>query len=270
MKNTVLVFIIALILVLGTAAYATPKVKFGGNLDRPTSTKEADEKESPDAKDEPPVPEEPEDEEEEEPPEFMDEELEGDSFILVLDKSGSMVWTFPSCSFPVYDRNGNNVPSPDRWQATQSETAKCVNAMTEDDTFDIITYATEVFICFSALKVANNGNKATAIGWVYTQNAVGATNSYDALKAAYLNYGQFDTCLFMSDGEPNTALSIGCPSMGCAGWIGARIISDMRGWMSRQIALYGGHKLFVIQVSGSPLSFMVNLGALPNAEFSLK
>jgi len=251
-------------------ALAAGKVKFGGNLDRPTSTKDADEKESPDAKDEPPVPEEPEDEEEEEPPEFMDEELEGDSFILVLDKSGSMAWSFPSCGFPVSDRNGNTIPSPNRWQATQSETANCLNAMTEEDTFDIITYATQVFICFSSLKVANPGNKGTAIGWIYNQNAVGATNSYDGLKAAYLNYGQFDTCLFMSDGEPNTALSIGCPSMGCASWIGARIISDMRGWMGRQIALYAGHKLFVIQVSGSPMSFMVNLGALPNAEFSLK
>ena len=153
-------------------ALAAGKVKFGGNLDRPTSTKDADEKEAPDAKDEPPVPEEPEDEEEEEPPEFMDEELEGDTFVLVLDRSGSMSSRF-GCGFPVNDRNGNAIPSPNRWQATQSETANCVNAMTEEDTFDIITYATSIYICFSALKEASTGNKGTAIGWIYNQGTTG-------------------------------------------------------------------------------------------------
>jgi len=172
MKNFVLVFAIAFILILGTAAYAVPKVKFGGDLDRPTSTKDADEKEAPDAKDEPPVPEEPEDEEEEEPPEFMDEELEGDSFILVLDRSGSMSSRF-GCGFPVNDRNGNAIPSPNRWQATQSETANCVNAMTEEDTFDLITYETSIYICFSALKEASTGSKGTAIAWIYNQNTAG-------------------------------------------------------------------------------------------------
>lgn len=172
MKNLVLILAITFILILGTASYADPKVKFGGDLDRPTSTKDADEKEAPDAKDEPPVPEEPEDEEEEEPPEFMDEELEGDSFVLVLDRSGSMSSRF-NCGFPVNDRNGNAVPSPNRWQATQSETANCVSAMTEEDTFDLITYATQIYICFSMLKEANPGNKGTAIGWIYNQGTTG-------------------------------------------------------------------------------------------------
>ena len=172
MKNFTLILAIIFVLVIGSTAYSTPKVKFGGNLDRPTSTKECDEKESPDSKDEPPVPDEPQDEPSEEPPEFMDEELEGDSFILVLDRSGSMSSRF-GCGFPVNDRNGNAIPSPNRWQATQSETANCVNAMTEEDTFEIITYATSIYICFSALKEASTGNKGTAIGWIYNQGTTG-------------------------------------------------------------------------------------------------
>ena len=143
MKNFVVVFAISIILILGSTVFAGGKVKFGGDLDRPVSTKDADEKEAPDAKDEPPVPEEPEDEEEEEPPEFMEEELEGDSFILVLDRSGSMSAGF-NCGFPVNDRNGNVVPSPNRWQAVQSEAANCIGAMTEEDTFDIISFNSSV------------------------------------------------------------------------------------------------------------------------------
>lgn len=271
MKKSLLLlgFIVLVLAFVAQPGFAGGKVKFGGDLDRPVSTKEADTKEAPDSKDEPPVPEEPEDEEEEEPPEFMDEELEGNSFVLVLDRSGSMSSSF-SGGFPVMDRNGNVVSYPNRWQATQSETANCVNAMTDEDTFDLVTYATSIYICFSMLKEANNGNKASAIGWIYNQGTTGCTNSYDALKAAYNNYGQVDTIMFMSDGYPNTALSLGCGGCACSGWIANRIVTDTRAWMIRQIAMYAGHKLMVIQIGGSPYAFMTQLGALPGAEFSLK
>ena len=254
MKNIVIVFVITFVLILGSAAYAVPKVKFGGNLDRPTSTKDADEKESPDSRDEPPVPEEPEDEEEEEPPELMEEELEGSSFVLVLDRSGSMSAHF-GCGFPVNDRNGNVVPSPNRWQAVQSEAKNCINAMTEEDTFDIITFNSNVYICFSMTKEASAGNKGTAIGWIYNIHAGGGTGAYNPLRAAYNNYGQVDTILFLSDGVPYDV---------------NQTITGVRAWISRQAALYAGHKLMVIQIGGSPRAFMVTLGGMPNAEFSLK
>lgn len=76
--------------------------------------------------------------------------------------------------------------------------------------------------------------------------------------------------MFMSDGYPNTALSLGCGGCACGGWIGARIVTDCGGWISRQAALYNGHKLMVIQIGGNPYAFMTQLGNLPNAEFSLK
>ena len=76
--------------------------------------------------------------------------------------------------------------------------------------------------------------------------------------------------MFMSDGYPNTALSLGCGACACGSWIRARIVTDCRGWMQRQIAQYSGHLLMVIQIGGAPYSFMTQLGGLPNAEFSLK
>jgi len=268
MKYSMFLFLAIVVLAFAASPAFADRVKFGGDLDVPTSTEQADAKEAPDAKDEPPIPEEPEDEEEEEPPEFMDEELEGSSFILVLDRSGSMSSTFGG-GMPIYDGNGNVIPYPNRWQATQSETASCINAMTKDDSFELITYATQVYICFGMLKVAENGNKATAIGWIYGQGTTGCTNSYDALKAAYNSYGQFDTCLFMSDGYPNTALSLGCGACACSN-ITSRIVTDMRAWMQGQIASNSSHKLLVIQIGGSPYSFMTQLGNLPNSEFTLR
>ena len=172
MRNLVFILSLMLIISVGFAINAGPKLRFGGNLDRPTSTADADKKESPDSKDEIPIPEDPGDEPSEEPPSFMDEELEGDSFVLVLDRSGSMSSRF-GCGFPVNDSNGNAIPTPNRWQATQSETANCVNAMIEEDMFDIVTYATSIYICFSALKEASTGNKSTAIGWIYNQGTTG-------------------------------------------------------------------------------------------------
>ena len=74
----------------------------------------------------------------------------------------------------------------------------------------------------------------------------------------------------MSDGYPNTATSLGCGACQCGGWIASRIVTDMRGWLSRQAALYSAHRLMVIQIGGSPYAFMTQLGSLPNAEFSLK
>ena len=120
------------------------------------------------------------------------------------------------------------------------------------------------------MRTATSGNKSNAITWLFNQGTTGCNNAYDALKAAYNNYGQVDIVEFMSNGYPNTALSLGCGACACGGWIASRIVTDVRSWMSRQIALYSGHKLKVIQFGGSPRSFMTQLGALPNASYELK
>ena len=176
MKKLVFIVMILTLLTFGLAVKATQAqttVPFGGNLDRPVSTEDADKQEKEDgAKDEPPVPDDPGDDDEEEPPEFMDEPLEGHKFVLVLDRSCSMGSGF-SAGYPIYDRNGNALSRANRWQATQSEGSGCVNAMDEEDSFDIITYATQLYICFGSLTVATTNAKSQATGWLYSQRPTG-------------------------------------------------------------------------------------------------
>ena len=176
MKKLNFILAVVAFLCFGIAAQSTLAqsiVPFGGDLDRPVSTEDADKQEKDSgADDEPPVPDDPEDDDEELPPEFMDEPLEGHRFVFVLDRSCSMSSRF-SPGFPVYDRNGNVISYPSRWQGCKSETAQAVGAFTEDDSFDIITYATAIYICFGSLTVATPNAVAQATGWIYGQNITG-------------------------------------------------------------------------------------------------
>ena len=191
------------------------------------------------------------------------------SYIFVLDRSGSMSAHFGG-GFPVYDVNGNTIPYPNRWQALQSVTAERINALHLSDTFEVITFATQIYICNSTLKTATTGNKAKAIAWVYNQNTTACTNGYDGLKAAFNDYGQVDKIVFMSDGYVNTAISLGCGACTCSSWIGARIFTDARTWVNSQIAMYSNFRFYITQYGGSPVAFMTQLGALPNCSYELK
>ncbi len=267
LKNALMLF--AILSIFSLPAIAGGKVSFGGDLDRPVSTKNADLKESGNGARDEEIPEEPEDEEPEDPPIFLDEEIPGHTIVLALDRSGSMSSQY-NAGIPIYDMNGNVISSPTRWQVVQSETAHLVGAMTEEHSFDLVTYATQVYTCFGELRAASPGAKAIAIGWIYSQGTTGCTNSYDALRAAFNNYGQVDTILFMSDGYPNTALSLGCGGCACSSWIGSRILTDATAWISRQIAMFEGFTFLVMQMGGSPMAFMQQLGAKPNSAFFLK
>ncbi len=177
MKNLMFTLIVLAMLLFGvnvSSIFAQTVVKFGANLDRPvstsdTNTNDEDDNEEDEDEDEE---EDPDDDDEEEPPEFMDEPLEGHLFVLVLDRSCSMTIGF-NAGFPVYNSGGNVIGSPNRWQACQSEAAACIDAMTEDDDFDIVTYATSIYICFGSLTTADSGAKSNARGWIYGQNPTG-------------------------------------------------------------------------------------------------
>ncbi|MCD4656161.1 MAG: choice-of-anchor D domain-containing protein [Planctomycetes bacterium] len=103
---------------------------------------------------------------------FEWESAEPGSYIFVLDRSGSMSARF-GYGFPVYDRNGNVIPYPNRWQGMQSITAEKINALNSHQTFDVITFGTSIYICNSSLRPATSGNKATAIAWLYNQGTTG-------------------------------------------------------------------------------------------------
>ncbi len=273
MKKLAILFAVLSLLLLGTTirafAQGSPSlVPFGGNLDRPVSTADADNQEANSGADDEIDPGD-DDDDEDDDIDFIDEPLEGHKFVLVLDRSCSMYSGY-NAGFPVYDENGNLISYPNRWQTTQSEASSCVNAMTEDDSFDIITYATSIYICFGSLVQANPSAKAQAIGWIYSQNPTGCTNSYDALKAAFTNYGAVDTIVFMSDGMPNTALSLGCSACACWSWIGSRILNDATGWIQNQVSANSNFKFLVIQIGPPAMSFMQQLGAKQNSSFHLK
>lgn len=85
---------------------------------------------------------------------------------------------------------------------------------------------------------------------------------------AFTNYGTgLDIIMFMSDGYPNTALTLGIGA--CCGWgIESTILSMAAGKIPLQ--QHPNFKLLVVQVGGSPMPFMVSLGGLQRAEFVLK
>lgn len=256
------VFIVLLMTTFGWAQISP----FSGNLDRPTSTWDAEDAEDemnpdppPDEEDE----EDPEDDDEEgDDPEFMDEELEGNQIVLCLDASGSMCCSY-NAGFPVYGSGGGVISYPDRWETVQSEAANCISAMTDEHLFDVIIYDTYIAACFGpGLVEATSANKSQAISWIFAKHTTGCTNSYDALMHAFNDYGnELDVIMFMSDGMPNTALSLGhgaCSWWGCE----SQVISSASGWAAAQTNPNFVFK--VIQVGGSAMSFMQNLAAACN------
>jgi hypothetical protein len=258
MKNLCFVLAVLAILCFGVSAQsilAQSIVPFGGDLDRPVSTEDADKQEGDSgADDEPPVPDDPEDDDEELPPEFMDEPLEGHRFVFVLDRSCSMGAGFQP-GFPIYDRNGNVISYPSRWQGVQSEVAGAINNFTEDDSFDVISFNSSTYICFGSLMTADGNACGQAMGWIYNQNATGGTRCYDGLRAAFNNYGTLDCVAFLCDGYPGD---------------GNQTLNAADGWIAMQVADNPAFLLMVIQVGGSPIGFMVSLGAKSHAEFHLK
>lgn len=271
--SLIALFVIALAAMSPAAVFGQAQDSpFSGNLDRPVSTWDArdtegaingDDKESGGEGD-------PTNPDDSEPPTFMGEPLPGSKIILVLDASGSMYAGY-NPGYPVYNKNGGVISYPNRWTTTQSEAALCVGGMDENTMFDIIVYDTYVKSCFGALTKATGQAKGTAVSWIYACVATGCTNSYDALKLAFTNYGLgLDCVMFMSDGYPNTALTLGIGA--CAGWnnVETRILTDTTGWIAAQVAANKGFQFVVVQVGGSPMPFMVNLGKKQNSIFRQK
>ncbi|MCD4656164.1 MAG: hypothetical protein K8S87_01335 [Planctomycetes bacterium] len=191
------------------------------------------------------------------------------TFLFVLDRSASMSKRFPMKP-PINDRSGNAVGTPNCWQKTQSEIANRVSELTEKDSFDVITFATSIYICFAKLKKATNGNKAIAVAWIYNQGTTGKSNMYDGLKAAFHNYGQVDIIALLSGGEADTALSLGWGNKECESLVKPRILKDVKTWINKQKAKFNHFEFKAIQIGGKQNSFMTLLGSLPNSTYEIK
>ena len=97
----------------------------------------------PDA-DEEDIPDEPisEDEENDDAPTFFGE-LVGERFVLVLDRSGSML-TIDGSFGPVEDHAGNIIANPNRMEIVKSEAISTISKLVAEDEFAVITFGGNV------------------------------------------------------------------------------------------------------------------------------
>jgi len=243
-------FALALVglLVLGSTAIAQNNNRNGftpQEMDRPLSTWSAGEAEAPGTNSEfdPPAPE-PED-----PPSggptFLGETLDGDNFVFVLDKSGSMGARMSApAGTEITDQNGNLISNPSRWQVIQSEASNAIRQMTEDDTFDLVLFTTRYVVCFNSLTMADGSGKSTGLSFMYRHRAGGGTGFNGPLSHAFSHggYEAMDTCVFMTDGYP---------------FDGAQTQRNYPGWVNGQKAAVDDFKTKAYQIGGGGLnSFM--------------
>ena len=183
--------------------------------------------------------------------------------VFILDTSSEMGEPY---SGTIYDVNHNVIPNPTKLIAAQSFIVNEISKLHPGDSFDVITFEDTVYAFFGELRDANANNRKLATNWVLSQDVMNCNNLYDALLCAYNDYGDLDSVEFFTIGNPDTALSLGYGPGTCSDWIGERIVTDLEIWMAPHITWNPRHELIATQIDGSPISFMTQIGALPNAE----
>ncbi len=187
--------------------------------------------------------------------------------VFILDISNDMGEEY---SGQVFDMHHNVIPEPTNLQLAQYLVAECISKLHPGDSFDVLLFEDNVYACFGVLQDANAHNRELATNWVYFQDTRNYNNLYDALLCAYNNYGNLDSVEFFTIGKPDTALTLGYGPGTCSEWIGDRIVTDLENWMAPHIAWNPRHELIATQIGGSPISFMTQIGSLPNSTFELR
>ena len=175
------------------------------------------------------------------------------TYVFVIDRSSSMSSAFSS-NYVVHDVNGNVIPYPNRLQALQSKMADRVNALATINKFDIIAFNSTATSCFGSLKNASTQNKTAALSWLYSLNASGGTMFHSPLNSAFNSYGPVDVIQFFADGAPAD---------------GSQTLIGVTSWIQTQISYNSNFYFEVNQIGGSPMTIMIQLGALPNSKFML-
>jgi len=164
-----------------------------------------------------------EDDESEEPPiEFFDEEVDADSVVFVLDKTGSMGW---SVGHAITDENGRVIQNPSKWQQLVAEFKKSVMGLSENAKFSAVVYSCSItnlryaspprvgvmadavmsiHTLWEDVKNATSRNRAQAISWIDNFHPYGGTPIHDAVKTA-LKVKGVETIILHTDGV-NTSL----------------------------------------------------------------
>jgi hypothetical protein len=179
----------------------------------------------------------------EDPPTYYGEPVQG-KFVFILDASGSMGWG-----------------SPPRVQTMRAETTSVIQALTEDDELDAVSYDTTFGpqvhyskYMWGTLLPATEGNKSSAVAWINgpATNPGGGTPSYAALQRACQVYpADLTKMFFVSDGYPNVSGSA------------AQILQDFPSWWSK----FEETEFISICIGGGGASFMQQLAALAGGTY---
>ena len=161
----------------------------------------------------------PEEIEEDEPPKLYDEELPAEelSIIYVVDTSGSM-WA--SC--PPFTGLDGNSTSGNRLDRAKVEIIRSISALTENYTFNIISYHCSMVQWRPERADAIAPNKADASGWTMALRPGGGTGTGPATALALSDKDNYTVAL-LSDGWP------GCAPGGMAGHLQTIVLSNTQG-----------------------------------------
>ncbi len=132
-------------------------------------------------------------------PQLYNEDLpvEEDSIIYVLDISGSMDW-----GTSTYTGLDGNPTSGSRLDRAKVELIRSINALSENFMFNVLAYDCDIYRWSGARQQATPAAKASAVGWVSSRRAMGATGTGPAVAAALADRANF-TIALLSDGAPN-------------------------------------------------------------------
>jgi len=191
-----------------------PAEKVDLPVEKPTDAPGDSEEEEEDQEGEPPEDDE-EDEDEEPPIEFFDEEIDADTVVYVIDKTGSMRGRV---GHPITDEKGNVINNPTKWQMIVAEFRKSVLALSENTRFSAVVYSAHttvlswsplnapstlsIYTWSKVLKKATPENKASAISWIGGFSPGGTTPIWDAMKTAF-EIPEAETFLLHTDGVAN-------------------------------------------------------------------
>ena len=184
----------------------------------------------------------PEEIEEDEPPKLYDEELPAEelSIIYVVDISGSM---WQSC--PPFTGLDGNSTTGNRLDRAKVEIIRSISALTENYTFNIISYHCAMVQWRPERANAIAPNKADASGWTMALHPGGGTGTGPATALALSDKDNFTVAL-LSDGWP------GCGATGgMVGHLQTIVLSNTQGAKIHTfgISTYGAAEQFLRDIA---------------------
>jgi hypothetical protein len=134
------------------------------------------------------------------PPTIYGEEIDSETstIIYVIDISGSMDWD--EQSYTTFEgRRGNGT----RMERAKAELMRSISALSRNFKFNCIAYDCGTYQWQRELKTADDGNKASALGWTRALQPQGATGTGPATALALGEDRTNKSVVLLTDGAPN-------------------------------------------------------------------